>query len=215
MVDIIAPRTWTAGETLTDTLMNQEVRDRANQRVGDVLAAVTLGSSAAAIDFVQIPQGYAALELEVVCLSASTANTFLFAQFSANTSTTPTPSTGTLYDYYRMYTAGGTPLGDDFAGATAAHFGNIPSSTAPAGYMGAATVRIPNYAGSAYFKPYFSNSIAKPTASTGGSGGLVQSGGFWKSSSPLAQIRLFPFSGQFAAGAVATLRGLRSTSTSS
>lgn len=214
MINPNPPRTWVTGETVTAALLNQEIRDRANQRGMDVLSEQILGSSAAQIDFVQIPQGYQHLKVTFQGGSASTATVSLSIQLGLNTSTTPAPSTGASYDYVAISGSGSTPTGFDAVGATRGVIGGLLSSTAPAGYQSIVEVDIHNYKSTSY-KHYVGRALTGWGALSTGNATLFQVGGVWRSTAPLYQVRILPVAGQIAAGAIATLYGLRSTSTSS
>jgi hypothetical protein len=148
----------------------------------------TLGTSAATIEFVSIPQTFTDL---VVLISArnTTTSIDLYMEFNAN---------GSGYSGRILYGNGSS--------ATAGTVGNQPVWITPSGAtantFGNASIYIPNYAGSTN-KSYSGDSVTENNASLAYQ---FLAAGFWSNTAAITAIKLF--GSDFAVGSTFSLYGI-------
>lgn len=159
----------------------------------ELIATVTLGSSAASIDFTSIPGTYTDLMVVFSGRSSSTGSSAFFpAQLKFNGSTAN-------YTQRRMYgTNGATGSANDSYGVES------PESNATANTFSNVIIRIPNYAGSTQKSVTIDNVSANSSALA-----LWQiAGGLWTQTAAITSFGLVGYSStNLLAGTTASLYG--------
>lgn len=211
------PRTWVSQETVTKALLDQQIRDNMLAVAEHVVFQFTATAAASFIDLMQLPAptGYAHLRLIYAARGGSTAlNGGVYFQFSGDTSTSPTFDTATNYNWQAGVANGSNTTGAVGQGATAAFIGYLGGTTAPAGFGGHGEVLIPGYAQGDLKRTYqVQMGVQYDTTTSGQISGTVR--GTWNSTSPIRAIKMYSTAGNlFSAGAVISILGVRSTSTS-
>lgn len=209
------PHDWVTGAVVTETQLDEQVRDHALVTGWHVLQQYVATAAASAIDFVQIPQGgYESLRAQVMGRGTQAAVTVsLLAQFSSDSATAPTWDTATNYAHQNVQGNGTGLAGLMTHGATAMIWGSLAAGSAPAGNAGWSDAQVFNHARGDFNKgvgvaagSVFGTSTAGMLSETRQSA--------WRSTSPVKAIRLFVSAGNISSGTVATLYGLRGTSSS-
>lgn len=160
---------------------------------------VLLTATTASITFSSIPGTYKTLILDLYGAVTTTgvSDEPIYLTFNADG--------GANYDYLAQLgvtNAGG--LSSQAYGATQISLVNLPGGNAPAGSAGSVYVRIPNYAGTTFWKTL----VATGGDHWGTSNNTVLDLlGDWHSTSAITEIGLAPESGSFSAGTRATLWG--------
>lgn len=160
----------------------------------------TLGGSAATIDITGIVGTYAHLWL-VVYGRGDAGATFstLLARFNADSTAS--------YDAQVLQGQAATVTAAETFAQTAMQIGNIPAGTAPANLFGSSVGFVPHYSGSSNNKATVTlSSLKLGTSTTLLTVALF--GGFWRSSSAINRITLFPGAGNFVAGTRVSLYAL-------
>lgn len=212
------PRTWSTGEVVQadgSSGLNAQIRDNMLCVAEHILAQHTATAAAAAIDLVQIPQGYESLRLTAaIRVTAASDRQLLALQFSSSTSATPTFDTATNYATKTISSTGSAVVGSAAAGTTAASFGAAVGANATAGGFGGSEARIYGYARATH-KVLIGQSALRAGA-TAGDIRHDLTGSFWVTTAPIQAIRVFePAGSNISSGSVLTLYGSRTTATSS
>ncbi len=164
------------------------------------LSETVLAAAAATITFSAIVGTYRSLQLRIDARGDAVA-TFANLQFRFN------GDTGANYDQQAQSANGGTVSSSAVFAQTQGSCGWIAAATAPAGVSSAALIDINNYAGTTFNKEAVCQGSLKQGTSAGN---LFLNTGriFWRSSAAITSISLFPDTGNFAAGTVASLYGI-------
>jgi hypothetical protein len=165
------------------------------------IAEVTLASAAAQIDFTNIPQVYRHL-LVMLYSRNDTAGANLFVRLSSDGTTF---DSGANYDWELVSANSTTVTG---FGALAQTSGLVGAHGAAAGVMSLSSIQFGEYANSSYQKAI----VAQHNRKDGVDAAINLFSGadavWWRNTAAIRGIRLFPGSGNFAAGSRATLYGL-------
>lgn len=152
-----------------------------------------LSGAAASITFV-VPAGYTNLRLTIAGrTSAAVDQASLLLRCNADT--------GSNYEWQEVYGYSGSPGGLESLTQSSIELGGIMGTSAAANYPGSAVADIPGYSGTTFFKTVTSMSYDRST----GKPTLRTYAGIWKNAGAITSITLFPSSGNFIAGTVATL----------
>jgi hypothetical protein len=167
------------------------------------LADTLMGSDTATFDFTSISGSYKHLVVLISARSTESAtNTWIKMTFNNDT--------GSNYDCLQAQMFSGSSsagFNEDLAATSMAHMIYVAGDTAPAGYVGAATVHIPNYAATTFDKMAYTNgAMILGTSSTNIR--AYTTAGFWRSTAAITRITLTPTTGNFKTGSRATLYGL-------
>jgi hypothetical protein len=155
------------------------------------IATTTLGSAAATITFSSINSGYTDLRLVLTGTNA-TLDATLRMQFNSDT--------GTNYSITELYGDGTTATTTRSSNQTRIQCGfNTLSTTVPSLVI----VDLFSYSGSTY-----KTCLITTSQDRNGSGNVYRTVGLYRSTSAINSILLFPTSGTFAIGTIATLYGI-------
>lgn len=167
----------------------------------EVVAASTLSVAAASIDFTGIPATYKHLRLVLVGRSdQATSLTTLRIRFNNDS--------GANYFWQSLKGFATNVQAADSTGQTSGQVGDFPAASASANIPGALTLEIPNYAGTVFEKAAFGVYVGRSSASSSNQY-LTEVGFAWGSTAAISRITAFPAAGNFIAGTVATLYGLK------
>lgn len=209
------PHTWLTGVGVAadgSSGLNAQLRDNMLCVGAHVLGQYTATAAVAAIDFTQIVGGYESLRLTITGRTADAADrAAVFLQFSSGTSTAPTFDTATNYATKTIASTGALVVATVSAGTTAAQFGTICAANAAANAVGAADGLI---TGHVQAQHHVVQALAALRA--GATAGDIEHelvGSFWASTAPIRAVRILG-TANLSSGTVATLYGLRTTSTS-
>ena len=157
-----------------------------------------LGSAAASIDFTSIPAGFETLIVVIQGQTSAASTQSLLMRFNGDTAGN--------YDWNRwnrfLPVAANTSAGVGSTSMDVASF-NASSVTSRAAI---ATIEVPGYSRTTFFKMLQSLSSVSTGATTGDQFNQVASG-VWRSTAAINQITLLLASGNFVTGTVATLYG--------
>lgn len=193
-----------AGVSAVDLLESLEHNHDGTYVAGTVLAESVLSADAASIDFASIPDTYRTLVLDVRLRGALSANaTALQGRFNNDS--------GTNYDRQRLLGNAAGASADALVGQTSVRLGAAPAGTATAGKAGIVRVVIPSYAGTTFHKTARS-SASWAVGETSSDIFVEESTVVWRSTAAINRITIFPFSGDFLAGTVATLTAYKGAS---
>lgn len=161
---------------------------------------VVSGSAVADIDWTSIPATSRHLLIEISARGTGTFTTqAILAQFNGDTAGN--------YDYQRHFGNNATSGAAASVGQISARVGVIAGASADSGKAGVSTIHIPDYAGTTFHKMGTSQQFG--VSGTAAANLAVDNDGFlWRSTAAINRIRLFPNSGNFDVGTVATLYGL-------
>jgi hypothetical protein len=164
-----------------------------------------LGAVAAAMAFTAIPQTFRNLLLQVDARGdTAAANTGLNIRFAASG---VSYDSGANYDFQTLYASGATPGAFEAFAQTSLAPISVPAASAAAGLSGGGCGIIENYAGTTFEKRTVVNMVRKQGTAAADLRVALQVG-YWRNTSPIVAIQLFPTAGNFAVGSTATLYGL-------
>lgn len=165
------------------------------------ISSIVVGSSGAPeIDFTNIPNTYSTLILHLVGCSDSNSNeSEVELRFNGDGG----PNYDAVMRYSRSYNQQDVY---EVTGNPYIPSGILPAQNANQGYAGQITITIANYTSGFYKQVQVDNVYVRGL--TGGGILLCTVGGWWRSTNPITSIKLTP-SGNFVAGTVATLYGLK------
>lgn len=112
--------------------------------------------------------------------------------------------TGANYDSQGIESNNFSSSNSTVAGATEWNLGWLPATSSPAGAAGHCEVVISNYSGTTFHKTMFNRTTLK-TANTTSGLWVRHAGGFWRNSSAINSIRIFPVASGFEDGTVITV----------
>lgn len=210
------PHTWQSQEQVTKTLLDVNIRDQALAVGEHVLAQYEATAAVATVDIVQLPgaPAYAHLRLLYQGRGDSTAvNNGVLMQLSTDSSTAPVFNSTTHYFWQSGVFQGSNATASALFSATAAFIGYSAGATAPANYGGHGEVLFLNNGGSGLrsFQSQFGVLIDNTTA--GQIAGVVR--GAFANTGTIRAVRLLAAAGNvFSSGAMVSVIGVRSTSTS-
>jgi hypothetical protein len=168
--------------------------------LGDVIVPA---GGLASIDFLNIPQQYAHLQLIVTGRSdAVAASTQILVRFNGDA--------GANYDDQRDYGTGSTAGADGQGPLTSMRLGYLIAASQAAGLVGSAVIDIPNYAGATFHKVAVVPGQYQTTSGPTGNVAEIFTG-TWHNIAPITRITVFPGAGNFLAGSRATLYGIAAT----
>lgn len=212
------PLDWQTGQIVTETQLDEQVRDHALVTGEHVLGQIVATSTAlAALDFTQIPQGgYESLRVTLSgrCEAAAN-NAAVGLQFATSTAASPTFDTSTNYAFFRATWNGSTAINGIYsAGSSYGAAGNIAAGSAAAGCQGAVRAEIPGYARTGFHKQILAEGFTR-YGTTANEFHAAQGAAVWLNTKAIKAVRVTTVGGSnFSSGTVATLYGRRSTSTS-
>ena len=185
------PLGWAVGDIVTGAQLGKSI---------GAISDTTLGGSAASVDITGIVGTYAHLFV-VVYARGDTAAAFtpLVVRFNGDS--------GTNYDYQVLQGQAAAVSSAEVFAASSGVAGAIPANTAGANLFSAHMGLMPNYAGTANNKAFYSVTSLK-TATTTGTLTNVFEGVFWRSNAAVTRITLFPSAGNLVAGTRVTLYGM-------
>lgn len=157
-----------------------------------------LGLAAASIDFASLPATYEDLIVVIQGQTSNAAVQSLRVRFNGDT--------GSNYDYSRWNRF--LAVSSNTTSAVAAAFieaGSLNSS-ASTSRASIATIEIPNYRRTSFFKMMQATNAVSDGATAGGQYPQLSSG-LWRSTAAITQVTLTLAAGDFTAGTVATLYG--------
>jgi len=154
------------------------------------IATTTLGSAAAEINLTSIPATYT----DLVCVLVGTHETG-----SSTIRMQVNGDTGSNYGYRVVYGDGSTAQSS--SGSSSSRINTAPNWALANPCM--AVINWFSYAGSTY-----KTCLIHSDTDQNGSGTHYSTVGLWQNTSAITSIRLFPSSGNFAAGTTATLYGI-------
>jgi hypothetical protein len=160
----------------------------------DKIAESIITVATASVTFSSIPGTYRHLRL-VYQARGDAAVTDLGFQIQLN------GDTGTTYDQEYTHLSGAAPtaFAQEAIATTSIRIGDLPAASAPASSAGIGAIEIPNYAGVTFFKNIDARGSSRISNTTPVM--LVfQAAGTWKSLAAVNAVKVFPASGNFAAG---------------
>lgn len=161
----------------------------------------TLTAAAASFDITAISQAYSMLQLELL-LRGDAAASGVAVDCHLNNDTSGN------YDY-DLNTISGGVLNSTSTGSAAGYMqvGRAPGGSATANYAGQATLVIPAYTQTTFYKQV---RCVGATNNGGTASELMETlfSGVWKSTAAVTEITIYPSSGNWAAGSRATLYGI-------
>lgn len=179
-----------------------------------LLTRTVLGSSATFVDFVSLPQTYAALRVAAVTRNDDPSSLIeLRVQCSTVSSTVASPDTGGNYAYQQIFARGTVVTAGAAQGTTYITAGHMPGATYPSTRNNGVTdMTIENYASTrAWYRNILSVSSVVTSTLSGATSMFNESMvNAWYNDGPLYQIRLFPSVGAFAAGSEFNVWGIPS-----
>ena len=156
------------------------------------IQSTTLGSSASSIDFTSIGSGFT--DLRLVLAGSTSASTYLY--FTINNTTTP-------YSYTYLYGTGAVAGSKrNTSGGLTGTFINDEVATGVSSRF-LAELDFFSYAGST-----FKTSLSRYSGDRNGAGQVQLNANLWGSTSAITQITLYPSSGNFETGTMATIYGI-------
>jgi hypothetical protein len=165
------------------------------------LAQTTVtGSVAASISFPSIPQTHTDLWL-VFSGRGDVAAVATNLKFRLNN------DSGNNYNDQQIYAAATTVTGAEDISAAQAHAGVLAGASAASGVASMLDLLIPNYVGGTFHKAYRSVSADNRGVASGAHLALTTTG-LYRSTTAITRLDIFPSSGNFAIGTVATLYGI-------
>jgi len=175
---------WLSGDQLTAGEFKKGVGMVFDSTAGGAVASFDTGAI--------IPAGYAHLRVVLQARGDTAAvGTNLLVRFNNDS--------GANYDIqYHVGQASAAAAAESFAG-TSGYIGSMAAASAPASVSGQAEMIIANYAGTTFQKTYLSQSATK-TGTTTGLMFAYHISGFWRSTSAINRITVFPAAGNFVAG---------------
>lgn len=165
-----------------------------------LISTVTVSvGGAASIDFTNIPQNYADLEI-VVSGRANEANasTNLFLQVNSSTAS---------YSYRYLYgnPPGGNGISSSATNASSIYGGVVSGNSATTNIFGSTRILIPNYSGNAY-KTFSFDSLSENNSNTAFA---FITAGLWSNTAAITNISILPSSGaNFIQYSTASLYGI-------
>lgn len=165
------------------------------------IAEQVLSSALSSVSFQNIPQNYRHLWLMFVSRQSTGSGTFAGVTLRFNN------DSGSNYDAQTMQAGTTTVSSSETFGATSLVGGQHPTDAAAAGLAGQGVVLIRDYARSAWMKTITTNYGVKYGTSSGNMR-TGQVSGFWRDTSAITRIDLFPGADDFMIGSVFTLYGL-------
>ena len=160
-----------------------------------------LAAPAANIDFSAIPDTFTHLKLLIEARGTA-------AAVEISTRIIFNGDSGVNYDYEYFKVSALSPGSLEYFGESNIIIGMIAAANAAAGLSGSIETSFPNYKGISFNKTLLSGSSHK-TGTTTGKVILTRIAGFWRDSSAINQITIFPGTNNFAAGSIASLYGMR------
>lgn len=161
-----------------------------------------LAVDTASFDFTSIPATYNHLLIEVQVRGAVAATLVEFwLRFNGDV--------GANYDWQHLQgNATAVAGGESFAQTKIRALAGVAGATSTAGVADIATIRIPNYRRTTFQKSAITNGGLKRGTATGDLYSQ-QSVGWWRSTAAITQVTILPDSGNWLAGSVAVLYGLK------
>jgi hypothetical protein len=164
-----------------------------------LIGTITTGVATASFTFSSIASTYRDLEIRIRGRGTNAANeSIIRMQINGDT--------GSNYNSQRGYFFANTMFAGEALGAASAMLGAIPGANATANYAGGFVAAILGYTNSSFFKSfnvYGSESYNTSTQDTP----VYLFGGIWLSTSTVTSITIFPQTGSFATGSIASLYG--------
>ena len=157
------------------------------------IQSTTLGSAAASIDFTSIGSGFT--DLRLVLAGSTSASTYLY--FTINNTTTP-------YSYTYLYGTGAVAGSkrNTSGGLTGVFINDEVATGVSSRFL--AELDFFSYAGSTY-----KTGLSKYSGDRNGAGQVQLNANLWGSTSAITQITLYPSSGNFETGTMATIYGIK------
>lgn len=173
-----------------------------------VISDIVLQADTASFDISDIPGTYKHLMLMADLRSTESA-TFSEIQLRFNN------DSGGNYEWHYKYLQSndGSGTTDGGTSATSLGVGQADGATADANKSGALNVYIPNYAGTAFYKNFQSESAHGRTTAVGQRVRIIGQG-VWKNTTAVTRVTLLPGSGNWLAGSRLTVYGLGGSTTS-
>lgn len=164
-----------------------------------LITETVLGGTAASVSFTSISGAYRDLRV-VIRGRGDKSATFAIVGLRFNN------DTAANYDVALLDTSSATAAGQSVA-ATSIAVGYIAANTAPASTAGGIDIRVFDYRGTTFHKALIAHGNLKAVAS---SGNLfdTQRSGWWRSTSAVTRVDVFPDTGNFIAGTVVSLYGI-------
>lgn len=162
-----------------------------------------LGGTAASVSFTSIAATYRDLRV-VVRGRGDKAATFADVFMRVNNDSTA------IYDYELTDANNTTISGSGNVAQTSWHVGWIAASTGASGQTGVCDTTIYDYRGTTFHKAYFSRGAIKTSTGAPAASNLFlrHHGGWYRSTSAITRVDVFPDTGNFIAGTVVSLYGL-------
>ncbi len=158
------------------------------------IATTTLGSAASNITFSSIPNTYT--DLKIVLVAAGSASEQVYVQFNGDTGT----------NYSQTYLQGNGGTAESLRQTSVAYIfaGYMADSVYGSSMRGLTTINIFSYAGST-----FKTTLSEGSNNTNGQGLVSRHVGLWRSTSAITSVKLYPSTGNFTTGTIATIYGIK------
>ena len=167
-----------------------------------LIQEVVLTGAQASIDFLNIPQTFAHLQLYAYARSSD-------AQLDTDLALRLNNDSSASYFYQYQYAAGASVVGGELGAQTRMGLGVMPGANAPAGFFGQSDILIENYTSTV------GNKIATGRAfwlrGTGGGSFIIRHAGGGQNviGVPITRLTVFPAAGNFVAGTRVGLYGIK------
>lgn len=186
---------WPSTAVVTGELITAAQLNALPVRIADT----TLGAAAASIDLESIPNVYKHLLLAVHLRGVD--GTINNARVRFN------DDSGSAYDYQRLSSNTAAAAGAETFADTGVQVVYLPGAGAGTGLYSAASVFIPNYAGTAYNKTLVAQGATK-YGTVSARMYLTHFAGFWRSPAAINKVSVYAVTGNLDEGSAATLYGL-------
>jgi len=164
------------------------------------IAETVLAAPAANFDFTSIPGTYRHLKI-IVQARSSTAAFFQDIHMHFNNDTSAN------YDVQINTSVNTTPGANAVVASANNYIGEITAASTAANFAGSLEITVPNYAGTTFYKNYIClNGHARGVAAADQNSWYTT--GQWRNTAAITRVTIFPTSGNFIIGSVATLYGM-------
>ena len=167
------------------------------------IAESILGAAVATVTFSSIPSTYRQLELWMA-VRGDTAAQFASVALQFNS------DTGTNYNYENWQAAGASTTSAETLSATSLFIGDMPANTTLSGSVSIQVVKIPWYAGTAFWKATSTSQTANLQTSAGQASALFDKhlSGLWRSTAAINRVDIKAGAGNFVVNSSFALYGL-------